>query len=295
MSLDTGIRSRYVDVGGITTHYLEAGDGEETVVLVHAGGWGQSAELTWGPNLAALARRYRVIAPDWLGFGRTDKLRDFASGSERMLRHMAAFLSLLKIESAHFAGVSMGGTYLIREAARTPSRFPIRSMVVCSGGGFVPANEHRDDILAYDGTTEAMVKALRAAFASPVWEDEDYVRRRVETSLLPGAWEATAAARLTRPNAPPRSEFGNADTTPYEDITVPTLIIAGGRDKLRVPGYHVELAERVPGAQAILVEDGGHMLNFDFSDWFNAAALAFFSGDAVPAVPTAPFEQLVDA
>lgn len=291
----TGIRSRFLDVGGITTHYLEAGDGDETVVLLHAGGWGQSAELTWEPNIAALAKRYRVIAPDWLGFGQTDKLRDFASGSERMLRHLAAFLGLLRVERAHFVGISMGGTYLIREAARSPSRFPIDRMVVCSGGGFVPANEHRDEILAYDGTTAAMERALRAAFASPVWEDRDYVRRRVETSLLPGAWEATASARLTRPGTPARSEFGNQDRTDYEGIDVPTLIIAGGKDKLREPGYQVELEARIPGAQAIVVPKAGHMLNFDVAEWFNAAVLAFLRGDAVPDAPTTVNGTVVDA
>jgi hypothetical protein len=31
-----------------------------------------------------------VIAPDWLGFGGTDKLRDFVAGSDRMIRHMKA-------------------------------------------------------------------------------------------------------------------------------------------------------------------------------------------------------------
>jgi 2-hydroxymuconate-semialdehyde hydrolase len=280
-------RSRFVDVGGIRTHYLEAGDGDEVIVLLHAGGWGQSAALTWGPNIAALAEHFRVVAPDWLGFGQTDKLRDFASGSDRMLRHLVATLDVLAIGQAHFVGVSMGGTYLIREAARRPSRLGIRRMVVCSGGGFVPANDQRRDILAYDGTEPAMRKALQAAFHSPVWEDDAYVRARVETSLMPGAWETTAAARLTRPGAPPRSEFGNADATVYEDVDVPTLVIAGAHDQLREPGYHVELAERIPGAQAILVPDGGHMLNFDCADWFNRATLAFLNGVAVPA-PSAP-------
>jgi len=40
------VRSRYLDVGGIRTHYLDAGDGPP-VVLLHSGEFGGSAELCW--------------------------------------------------------------------------------------------------------------------------------------------------------------------------------------------------------------------------------------------------------
>ena len=87
-------------------------------MLLHSGEFGASAELTWERNLGALAEHFRVVAPDWLGFGETDKLYDFVSRSDRMVRHLSAFLQVLAIDEAHFAGASMGGTRLIREAAR---------------------------------------------------------------------------------------------------------------------------------------------------------------------------------
>ena len=278
--LPPGFISRYVNVGGIRTHYLDGGEGDEVVVLLHAGAWGQSAELTWEPNLSALARSFRVVAPDWLGFGRTDKLRDFASRSDRMIQHLADLLAVLDIESAHFVGVSMGATHLVREAARSRPRFPIRRMVICSGGGFVPANSARAEMLAYDGTVPAMRTALRAEFAMPIWEDEDYVRRRVEMSLVPGAWEVAASARLARPGAEATGQFGPPDTTPYECIEVPTLIVAGALDRLREPGYHQVLNERIAGSSAVLLPDGGHMVNFDCADWFNRAVPEFLMGRA---------------
>jgi len=97
------VRSRYLDVGGIRTHYLDAGDGPP-VVLLHSGEFGGSAELCWEFNIGPLARDFRVIAPDWLGFGGTDKLRDFVAGSDRMIRHMSAFLAAMAIDRADFAG-----------------------------------------------------------------------------------------------------------------------------------------------------------------------------------------------
>ncbi len=60
------VRSRYLDVGGIRTHYLDAGDGP-AVVLLHSGEFGGSAELCWEFNIGPLAGDFRVIAPDWRG------------------------------------------------------------------------------------------------------------------------------------------------------------------------------------------------------------------------------------
>jgi len=269
------VRSRFVDVGGIRTHYLEAGDGDP-LVLLHSGEFGAGAALTWEHNIDALAEHFRVIAPDWLGFGQTDKLHDFVSGSDRRMRHMAAFLRTVDVDGALFAGCSMGGTQLVREAARADCRLPIKAMAVISGGGFVPDNEHRRSMLDYDGTEDAMVRILEATFDDPRWAaNREYVRRRVAASLEPGAWEAINAARLKAPNVPPRSSFGQDDTTPYEAIPFPTLLVVGARDKLREPGYHVPM-ERIPSSQTLVVDDAGHLVNIERAEVVNPALVAFF-------------------
>jgi pimeloyl-ACP methyl ester carboxylesterase len=269
------VYSRFVNVGGIRTHYLDAGDGP-VIVLLHSGEFGGRAELTWELNIAALAADHRVIAPDWLGFGKTDKIRDFVSGSDRMVRHMAAFLETMAVEEADFAGVSMGATTLLREAASGRCRFPIRRMAVASGGGFVPDNEERRKSLNYDGTPEMMRAILKSNFADPKWyEDEAYVARRVEASLEPGAWEAVAAARFKSPTVPARSQFGQPDTIAYERIPFPTLAIAGGEDQLREPGYH-EVLHRIPDSKVVVLEGAGHLLNIERAAEYNQLVRDFF-------------------
>ncbi len=273
-----GWTDRFVDVGGLRTHYVEAGDGPRTVVLLHSGEFGASAELCWEYNIAAFAEHFRVVAPDWLGYGETDKVHDFVSKSDRMIRHMAAFLQLLTIDAAYFVGTSMGGTRLVQEAARPAPRLPIEAMVLVSGGGFVPDNAHRRALLGYDGTTEGMRAILRACFADDSWAaDDTYVARRLASSLVPGAWEAAAAARLKAPNVAPRPDFGQVDTTDYEHISVPTLAFAGAKDLLREPGYHHAL-QRIPGARVELLDDAGHLLNIERAERFNAATVRFLLG-----------------
>lgn len=256
-------RDRFVVVDGVRTHYLEAGEGPP-VVLLHSGEFGGCAEFSWEYLLPVLATRHRVIAPDWLGFGETDKLHDFIDKRERMLAHLVRFLEVMAIDSADFVGNSMGATYLVRAAAENPGRLPLARMVVISGGGHVPDNEHRRVMLDYDCTREAMVALLQAMFVDPVWwSDPDYVARRHAATLAPGAWEAVAATRLRPPTAQVRSEFGQPDATPYERIEVETLLVAGAQDKLRLPGYAQELAGRIPRSQLAIVSDAGHCPNIE--------------------------------
>lgn len=270
--------SRFVNIGGIRTHYYDAGDGP-VVVLLHSGEFGGCAELSWEYTIDPLSSEFRVVAPDLLGFGQTDKLRDFGSGSDRIVRHLAAFLDVLAIDEADFVGVSMGGTLLLREAAKERSRLPARDIVVAGSGGFVPDNAARQLITNYDGTARSMKQILGVLFFDRSWaDDDDYVARRVAVSTSPGAWEALASARLRSPavqGAIP--EFGHADTIAYEAIGNRALVFVGGQDALREPGYHHVFA-RMPNAKVIVYEDAGHLLNLEKAEDFNSDLLKFLRG-----------------
>src|SRR5262249_7257163 len=71
-----------VEVDDLQTQYFEAGEGEP-LVLLHGGEFGGGAEFCWENNIFELARHYRVIAPDLLGFGGTAKVHDFVDGKGR--------------------------------------------------------------------------------------------------------------------------------------------------------------------------------------------------------------------
>jgi pimeloyl-ACP methyl ester carboxylesterase len=277
--VETVHRSRFIEVDGLRTHYLEAGEGPP-VVLFHSGEFGASAELSWEYLIPRLARHFRVIAPDWLGFGSTAKVHDFESKRTRMFSHMVRFIQVMALDRAHFVGNSMGATFLLQLAAERPCRLPLDRVVAISGGGFVPDNEHRQKLLAYDGSQEAMVGLIEAIFENPVWAgDPDYVRRRHALSLAPGAWESVAAARFRSPAAPIRSEFGQPDLTPYEQIAAPVLIVAGARDRLRLPGYGQELAAKIPGSRLATLPTGGHCPNIEEAEQVGDLIIEFLNAD----------------
>ena len=128
------IRRKTVSVDGLVTSYLEAGDGDP-VVLLHGGEFGASAELGWERNIAALAGRYRVLAPDQLGFGESAKVIDFVDGRGMRIRHVARFCELLGVDSAHFVGNSMGAINLLTDATLDAPLLPVRSLAIICGGG----------------------------------------------------------------------------------------------------------------------------------------------------------------
>ncbi len=272
------VASRYVDVDGIRTHYLEGGEGR-TVVLLHSGEFGAAAEISWEYTIGALAERYRVVAPDWLGYGRTDKVHDFTSGVARRIRHLKRFLEVLAIDKADFIGNSMGGSVFARVLGDGAS-FPVRTFTMISSGGFTPVNDDRRAMMAYDCTRESMRATVAAMFHDPKWAaDEAYVEKRYQMSALPGAWECTAAARFKSPLVPAREEFGLPDATQYEKLGMPVLLIAGAEDKLREPGYALKLAKRIPHCEVHVIENCGHCAHIEHSGQVNRLLLDFLAKD----------------
>lgn len=264
-----------IAVDGLTTSYLEAGEGDP-VVLLHGGEFGGSAELGWERNIAALAARYRVLAPDQLGFGQSAKVIDFVDGRGMRIRHVARFCEVLGIASAHFVGNSMGAINLLTDATSDAPGLPIRTLVAICGGGEIQQNRHFDALQQYDATLPAMRRIVEALFYDPGYPaDEDYVRRRYESSIAPGAWEAVAAARFRRPDAKPAST--PSSTRPYERIDVPTLVVEGGDDKLLPSGWAAQIAKQIEGGRSVVVGKAGHCPQIEQHCAVNDLLLGFFA------------------
>lgn len=71
----TRIYSRFADTRGLKTHYYEAGEDGHPLILLHSGEYGGCAESSWSVVMPMLAAEgFHVYAPDWLGFGQSDKM-----------------------------------------------------------------------------------------------------------------------------------------------------------------------------------------------------------------------------
>ena len=269
-----------VVVDGLVTGYLEAGEGEP-VVLLHGGEFGASAALGWERTIGALAGRYRVLAPDMLGYGHSAKVVDFVDGRGLRIRHVAHFCDAMGIgrdgASAHFVGNSMGAINLLTDLTSEAPVLPVRSLVLICGGGAIQRNEHADALYDYDGSVDGMRRIVTALFYGPAYPaDDDYVNRRHASSTAPGAWEAIAAARFRRPGLTPPATPSTERA--YERITVPTLVVEGAGDKLLPAGWAADIAGRIAGARSAVVDAAGHCPQIEQSEVVNELLLQFLEG-----------------
>ena len=123
---DTRTR-REARVDGARIVYAEAGSGEP-VVLLH--GYPES-RLTWRHQFEALARTHRVIAPDWLGWGESDRPLELSYLYDEEVERVGRFLDAVRAPRASFVAHDYGGHLALGLAARHPQRF-LRLLVLNS-------------------------------------------------------------------------------------------------------------------------------------------------------------------
>ena len=118
-------------VYGMKIHYVEAGSGP-TVVLLH--GLGGSSP-NWAFNTDVLAQKFRVIVPDQIGFGRSDKpFTNYRVAT--YVDFLDGFLKELKIERAALVGNSMGGWIAAAYTLAHPEK--VERLVLVDAAGFAP-------------------------------------------------------------------------------------------------------------------------------------------------------------
>lgn len=117
----TEIKHSFVDIRGFRTHVAEAGSGPP-LLLLH--GWPEFW-ATWEPMFERLAGRYRLIAPDFRGFGESgnpDAGRTDQAGPGVLADDIAALMEALAIERAGFVGHDVGAFVMQRLALDHPIR-----------------------------------------------------------------------------------------------------------------------------------------------------------------------------
>lgn len=182
---------RSVTVRGMETYYHEQGSGD-VVVLVHGGGAGADSMGNWRGVMPVLADRYRVIAVDMLGFGRTAKPADpFVFSQAARTDHLAGFLDALGLSNVALVGNSMGGASALGVAVERPGL--VRKLVLMGSAGLVskidPALE---PVLGYDFTREGMIRLVRALTTDNFQIDDAMIDYRYALSVDPETRRAYA-------------------------------------------------------------------------------------------------------
>ncbi len=253
--------------------YDHAGSGQ-TVVMLHGIGGNRR---NWHGQLEVLAAGHHAIACDARGYGGSDDydgaldFADFSHDLRRLLDHVGA-------ATAHLCGLSMGGRVVLDFYERYPER--VRSLILVD---------------TFPGFDVSFTQAGR----------ERFVRDRRQP-LLEGKTLGDIAPALARslvsPTAGPAVIQELIDSmcmlhvesylktieamtmyTPVTDVSkiqVPVQIIVGADDKLTPPSVSRKMAEAIPKARLLVLEDCGHLSNLEQPQAFNDCVLSFLSRNA---------------
>jgi len=269
-------RHRTLLVGDIKTHFLEAGQGLD-LVLLHGGEYGASAEITWKHNIGALAERFHVVAPDMLGWGGTDKLYSFSDPAGYRIRHLTRLLEILGVNKAYFVGNSAGGGTLLRASVMDPLPFQIEKIVNICGNASVFKTVAQADLENYTPSLENMKKIVALLYHDARFHSEQNIRDRYEASILPGAWEALSAARLRSPVHQVRSttdEFVNK----LAQLRIPLLLMSCEHDPLNQKDWDVNFQKIVPGSRVHRFMHSSHEPQTEETEEFNQVLTEFLLG-----------------
>jgi len=263
-----------VDAGGVKTNYLEAGTGPE-VVLIHGSGPGVTAYANWRLVLPALAERFRVIAPDMIGFGFTERPTDVEFGVETWADQVVALLDALDIRQASLVGNSFGGAIAMRVAARFPDRVD-KLVLMGSMGVDFPITEGLDRVWGYEPSFENMRKVLDVFAYNRELVPDELAEVRYRASMQPGFQESFAAMF-----PPPRQRWVDAMRTPDEEIrALPhrTLIVHGREDQVIPVDNSVRLMSLVENGDLHVFSHCGHWVQIERSADFNRLVGDFLAG-----------------
>lgn len=258
-----------IDVGDVELEVVTRGpDDGLPVVLIH--GFPLSHRM-WEPQLEALSDRFRTIAYDVRGLGRSE-VGDGQYTMELLVTDLFRVLDALDPGPVVVGGLSMGGYVVLRALEREPERF--RAAVLADTRSVADDDETR---LGRARAIRTLKEEGASAYADAL---VDRLLGRTTRSRSPGAVETVK--EMIRSNDP-RGMVGaqlamlsRTDTTEgLEEIAVPVLVPVGEEDELTPPAGAREMAGRIPDARAVVVPEAGHVSALENPEAFNEALRGF--------------------
>lgn len=276
-------QDKYIVIGGHRHRYVEAGQQGPPMLLVH----GISSSLDFfGPSIQLLARSFRVLGIDLLGFGGSDKpankeysLRLYAD----LIREFAEKTEAFGNGPLYATGHSMGGKYLLATALLHEGIFD--KIVLSNTDGFLTLPSFARG-LSLPGVRHVLKrivtrpdvaeKMLSAAFHSTGNIPEETWKKILEIAVDDGAFETVMSLnrnllKLDMQRTGLRSRLG--------ELKVPALIIWGDQDKYMSPKIAHVVKRELPCSKLLMLRNCGHSPMLEYPELFSTAITEFILND----------------
>ncbi len=237
------------DVDASPISWRETGEGQVVVFLHGLGG----SRLAWEPQLRSLGDRWRCVAWDMPGYGSSDPIEPLTFPA--IADALVGLIDRLGANRVDLVGLSFGGMHALHAALRHPDR--IRRLVLAdTSAAFGADGTSRDDwiasrLSALDGgrTPADFGRSVISAISAPGFSGPDFEAAAVAFERI-GVEAFRAAVRCL-----PDHDVGDQ----LAHIVAPTLVIVGEHDTETPPAYARALAEGIPNARLVELENCGHV------------------------------------
>jgi haloalkane dehalogenase len=282
---DFPYQPRYVEINGARVHYIDEGSGE-VILCLHG-------EPTWSylyrKMIPILAAAHRVVAMDFIGFGRSDKFTEREDYTFEMHRStIASFIQTLDLTGITAVVQDWGGILGLRVATELPERFA--RLVIMNTGlptGDVPATEGFMKWRTYATTTpdlpigtivkrsaadrESITDDIVAAYDAP-FPDVTY---KMGAQMFP--WLVPI-----EPNQPGAREMRETREA-LSNWTKPALVMFSDSDPVTRGGdrFFRNLIPSANNEPQIVIQDAGHFLQEEKGQEIAAEIIAFIKRNPV--------------
>lgn len=279
--IDYGFDVKKVKVRNINVAVVDEGEGETTLLLVH--GLGSYAK-GWKKNIPELSQRFRVIAVDLPGYGKSDKeayqysLSFYADVLKELLDNMG-------VEKVVMVGHSMGGQISMITALNHPEK--VEKLVLISPAGFEKFTEGEGqwfkDVMTEELVHDTSIRNIDINLRSNFYDTpEDALFMVTDRIQIQGAKDFRKYCYAVAENVGAMIDEPTSDR--LSEITQPTLILFGEDDQL-IPnrflhgGFTNDVAEigrkNIPNNITKVFGECGHFVQFEKADETNNAIIEF--------------------
>jgi len=274
-----------VNTGSYETYLNRAGEGNDTAILfLHGSGPGATAWSNWQFALPALGESFDCLAPDLLGYGKSQHFDDPPQGVadwlEMWIEQQIELLDNLGLEKVHVVGNSMGGALTLHLIARHPDRVDRAALMGTMG----PPHQIRpwlDELWGFydDPSQDKMAEAIAHFVYDPdaIGGDLDSIAEM----RYPAAMDEDVQRSFASMFPAPRQQ--NVDALVLPDLTFqrmqhPVLLVHGRDDGIIPLETSLYLLERLPNVQMHVFGQCRHWIMIEHAAAFNQLLADFLEG-----------------
>lgn len=260
-----------IEANGLQTNYHDQGQGTN-LMLIHGSGPGVSAWANWRLVIPGFAKQFRVVAPDMVGFGFTERRQGYQYNLDNWVAHAVGVMDALKIEQTDLIGNSFGGAVALALAIRHPER--VRKLVLMGSVGVpFPITEGLDAVWGYQPSFENMRRIMDYFAYDRGLVNDELAQLRFQASIRPGFQESFSAMFPA-----PRQRWVDAMASHESDIRAlkkSTLIVHGRDDQVIPLSTSLCLHEMIVDSQLHVYGKCGHWTQIEHAARFERLVTDF--------------------